>query len=250
MQAGEGVCVAENFAALYGVRPGSEIEMPTPSGARRLRVLRTIPEYSWPRGTIVMDLRTLRRLWRDDALSYVDVAGAPGTPPETLRSAIAAKLAGEYSLFLYDRAQIARVSDDVLRQTVAVADLQVVVAIGIGFLGIVNSLLISVLQRTREIGLVRAAGMTRSQVARTVILEGLFVALLGGTIGLAGGLLGGWLPLRLFALAITGYLYPLVIPWSTVTLALAAALGIGFVASLVPARRAASLPVLEAIGYE
>src|SRR5438105_3284828 len=82
-----------------------------------------------------------------------------------------------------------------------------------------------------------SAGMTRSQVARTVIVEGLFVALLGGLIGLAGGLVGGWLPLRLFTFAITGYLYPLVIPWSSGALALAAALGIGFVASLLPARR-------------
>lgn len=250
MEAGEGVCVAENFAALYRVRPGSEIELPTPSGPCRLRVLRAIEDYSWPRGAIVMDMRMLRRLWRDDALSYIDVAAAPGVAADRVRAAIASKLAGEYSLFLYDRAQIARISDDVLRQTVAVADLQVVVAMGIGFLGIVNSLLISVLQRTREIGLVRAAGMSRSQVARTVILEGLFVALLGGLIGLAGGLVGGWLPLRLFTLAITGFLYPLVIPWSSGALALAAALAIGFVASLVPARRAANLPVLEAIGYE
>ena len=250
MESGEGVYVAENFAALYGVRPGSEIDLPTPSGPRRLRVLRAIPEYSWPRGAIIMDMRTLRRLWQDDALSYVDVSAASGVAPESLRTAIAAKLAGEYSLFLYDRAQIARVSDDVLRQTVAVADLQVVVAMGIGFLGIVNSLLISVLQRTREIGLVRAVGMTRSQVARTVIIEGVFVALLGGTIGVVGGLVGGWLPLRLFTLAVTGYLYPPVVPWGTVALALASALGIGFIASLIPARRAAHLPVLDSIGYE
>ncbi|MGV3720964.1 MAG: FtsX-like permease family protein [Actinomycetota bacterium] len=250
MAAGEGVYVAENFAALYGVRPGAVIELPTPSGPRRLRVLRAIPEYSWPRGAIIMDLQTLRRLWQDDALSYVDVSAAPGVAPERLRSAIAAKLAGEYSLFLYDQAQIARISDDVLRQTVAVADLQVVVAMGIGFLGIVNSLLISVLQRTREIGLVRAVGMTRSQVARTVIIEGVFIALLGGLIGIAGGLIGGWLPLRLFTLAATGYLYPLVVPWKSAALALAAALIIGFVASLIPARRAANLPVLDAIGYE
>jgi len=250
MESGEGIYVAENFAALYGVRPGSQIELPTPSGPRRLKVLRAIPEYSWPRGALIMDMRTLRRLWHDDALSYVDVSAAPNVAPDTLRSALSSKLAGEYSLYLYDRVQIARVSDDVLRQTVAVADLQVVVAMGIGFLGIVNSLLISVLQRTREIGLVRAIGMTRAQVARTVIIEGVFVALLGGIIGIAGGLVGGWLPLRLFTLAVTGYLYPPVVPWGTVALALTSALGIGFVASLLPARRAASLPVLDAIGYE
>ncbi|MCW3053497.1 MAG: hypothetical protein JWN14_2667, partial [Chthonomonadales bacterium] len=192
----------------------------------------------------------LLSLWKDDRLTYVDARVQPGTDRESVRAQLAIALAGHYSLFLYDKEQIRRVSDDVLLQTVAVADIQVTIAIVIGFLGIVNSQLISVMQRTREIGLIRAVGMTRRQVARMVVIEGVFIALVGGIIGVVGGLIGGWLPLRLFTFAITGYQYPIVMPWRHLLFAFGVATLVGFLASIMPARRAARLHILDAIGYE
>ena len=92
--------------------------------------------------------------------------------------------------------------------------------------------------------------MTRGQVAGSVVLEGVLMAVVGSLVGLSEGLLGGWIPVRYFELGITGYLTPVVVPWNHVAIAIAIAVAIGFVASLVPARRAAQLDVLEAIGYE
>jgi putative ABC transport system permease protein len=250
MTMGRGIVVSENFAALFGVETGENIPLPTPSGVRYFQVLRTIPDYSWPHGVILMDLATLQTLWQDDRLTYVDARLQPGADREKIRAQLASALAGRYSLFIYDKDEIRRVSDDVLLQTVAVANIQVTIAIVIGFLGIVNSQLISVLQRTREIGLLRAVGMTRRQVARMVVIEGVFIALVGGIIGVAGGLIGGWLPLRLFTFAITGYQYPIVLPWRHMLLAFGVAVFVGFAASIVPARRAARLHILDAIGYE
>ncbi len=247
---GEGIIVSDNFAALYGVRPGEDVRLQTPTGEVPLRVVRSVEDYSWLRGTMIMDLDVLARLWKDDSLTYVDVyAGRPAAIPE-VRARISERLRGRYSLYLFDRNQIARISDDVLRQTVAVADVQVVTASVIGFLGIVNSLLIGVLQRYREIGLLRAIGMTAGGVGRMVVLEGVFVAVLAGGIGVAGGLLGGWIPLRQFSFAMTGLLFPVVTPWHTLGISLATAIVLGLVASLLPARRAAALNVLDAIGYE
>ncbi len=250
LTSGVGIAVSENFAALFGIESGDKIELPTPSGPRSFKVLRTIEDYSWPHGVVLMDLDVLRTLWKDDRLTYVDVRTQPGSDRESMRTRLASALSGRYSLFVYDKEQIQRVSDDVLVQTVAVANVQVIIAIVIGFLGIVNSQLISVLQRTREIGLMRAVGMTRRQVARMVVIEGVFIALVGGIIGVGGGLAGGWLPLRLFTFAITGYRYPLVVPWRHLLLSLAVAVFVGFLASIVPAQRAARLQILDAIGYE
>jgi putative ABC transport system permease protein len=250
MTSGAGFAVSENFAALFGVAPGDKIDLPTPSGLRSFKILHTFDDYSWPHGVILMDLDVLRKLWKDDRLTYVDVRVQPGVNQEELRTRLASTLAGRYSLFVYDKAQIQRVTDDVLLQTIAIADIQVVIAIVIGFLGIVNSQLISVLQRTREIGLIRAVGMTRGQVVRSVVIEGILIALVGGLIGIVGGLAGGWLPLRLFTFAITGYRYPIIMPWRHLLLSLAVAVLVGILASLVPARRAARLEILDAIGYE
>ncbi len=250
MTSGKGIVVSENFAALFGIETGSRIELPTPSGPRSFQVVGTVEDYSWPHGVVLMDLDVVQALWKDDRLTYVDARVQPGIDREKLRAQLANALAGRYSLFVYDKEQIRRVSDDVLLQTVAVANIQVTIAIVIGFLGIVNSQLISVLQRTREIGLLRAVGMTRKQVARMVVIEGVFIALVGGIIGVGGGLIGGWLPLRLFTFAITGYQYPIVVPWRHILLALVVAVLVGLLASLLPARRAAQLRILDAIGYE
>jgi putative ABC transport system permease protein len=120
----------------------------------------------------------------------------------------------------------------------------------IGFLGIINTLLISVMRRTREVGLLRAVGMTRGQVAEMVLIESLFIALVGGVLGVALGLAAAKWPVNLHVFMIMGYWMPLTVPWGTVGVALASSLVLGAVASILPARRAASLNILEAVTYE
>ena len=139
---------------------------------------------------------------------------------------------------------------EALDQMMALSNVQVLIALVIGCLGILNTLLISVLHRTREVGLLRAVGMSRAQVARTVVLEALLMACVGGLVGIALGLAGGWYPLRLFTLQMTGFFTPMVVPWGHVGAAAGLSLVIGAVAAFVPARRAARLDVLDAIGYE
>ena len=91
--------------------------------------------------------------------------------------------------------------------------------------------------------------MTRGQVARTVVLEGILMAVVGSLVGLAEGLLGGWVPVRYFELSMTA-IYADRRPLGARHFALVIAVAIGIVASLVPARRAANLDILDAIGYE
>jgi putative ABC transport system permease protein len=247
-EAGREVYVSGNFASTKELRRGLRIQ--TPAGPSQFAVAGVHEDYSWPRGVIFMDLDVLQRLWSDDALSYVDLSLKPGVSKEKMRSGISQMLAGKYQLSIFDKSEIRKASDEILGQVVAVANVLAAVAGIIGFLGILNSLFINVLQRVPEIGLLRSMGATRAQVARSVGLEGLFVAITGGLIGAAGGVLGGWLPLRNFAFAITGYLYPCVVPWAHVMGALASAILIGVAASAAPAWRAAGIDPLEAIGYE
>ena len=174
----------------------------------------------------------------------------PGTDREALRQRLRDKVVRDRGAAIYTVDEIKDVATTTLHQTMVFANVQVLIAIVIGFLGIVNTLLISVLQRTREIGLLRAIGMTRRQISRTVTAEALYLALLGGVIGIITGLLGGLVPVRLYMLAVTGYLMPISIPWLTLLWALLAALAIGWLASFIPARRAARIDVLDAIGYE
>ena len=150
-------------------------------GRRRFSVIRVVEDYSWPQGLVAMDRGRYVQLWKDEALTYVDVRAAPGTDPEDLRRRLRDQVVRDRSAFIYTVDEIKDVATNTLRQTMVFANVQVLIAIAIGFLGIVNTLMIGVLQRTREIGLLRAIGMTRRQVARTVVVEAVTIGAFGGS---------------------------------------------------------------------
>ncbi|MFE5541353.1 ABC transporter permease [Streptomyces sp. NPDC056519] len=115
----------------------------------------------------------------------------------------------------------------------------------ISLLGIVNTLAMSVADRTREIGVLRAVGMDRAGIRRMIRLESVTVAAFGTLLGLAGGLFGAWGVGSLTNGAMKEYsLSP---PWGTLLLVCLVSLTIGVLAAAVPARRAAALSPLEAV---
>jgi putative ABC transport system permease protein len=120
-------------------------------------------------------------------------------------------------------------------------------AVVIAVLGIINTLALSVIERTREVGLLRAVGLSRRQLRRMVRLESVIVAVLGAVLGVAMGLVFGVALQR--AIADEG-VDVLSIPWLQLGLFVALAAVAGVLAAVLPARRAASLDVLEAIGAE
>lgn len=119
------------------------------------------------------------------------------------------------------------------------------IGVVISALGIVNTLAMSVAERTREIGALRALGMDRAGVRRMIRLEALTVAGFGTFLGLAGGLFGAWAVGSLANGAIDQY--ALALPWGTLLLVCLLSLAIGVLAAAVPARRAAALSPLEAV---
>ena len=136
-----------------------------------------------------------------------------------------------------------RAIDRFLAVTVALLLLAEIIAV----LGIVNTLALSVYERTRELGLLRAVGMSRVQVRQMIRLESVIVALLGGVVGAGIGLFWGWaFTYALKSQGVTEFRIPAL---QLVVFLLLAALA-GIVAAWFPARRAAGLDVLEAIATE
>jgi putative ABC transport system permease protein len=120
-------------------------------------------------------------------------------------------------------------------------------AIIIAVLGIVNTLALSVIERTREVGLLRAVGLGRRQLRRMVRLEAIAIAVLGALLGIAAGLLFGIVLQQ--AVADQG-ITDLAIPWQRLVLFVVVAGLVGVLAAVLPARRAAKLNVLRAISTE
>jgi putative ABC transport system permease protein len=131
-----------------------------------------------------------------------------------------------------------------------VAYLQQVIVAVVAALGVVTSLLISVLQRRRELGLLRAVGATQRQVLQSVLAEAMLMGLIGTLLGFALGLPMEWFLLRVVMREETGFLFDVLIPWRE-------AVGIGAIsvltataAGLVPALHAVRLRIPDAIAYE
>jgi putative ABC transport system permease protein len=114
----------------------------------------------------------------------------------------------------------------------------------ISLLGIVNTLILTVFERTRELGMLRAIGMTRRQVRSMIRHEAIVTALLGAALGIPVGIV-------LALMVGEAIKYPaFTIPWGTIVVFVIAAILVGLLAAIFPARRAGRLNVLEALQYE
>ena len=116
----------------------------------------------------------------------------------------------------------------------------------VSLFGIVNTLVLTVFERTREIGMLRAVGMTRRQTRSMIRHESIVTALIGGVLGMAVGVFLALLVTH--ALSSEGIVFA--VPWSSLVIFVIATILVGIVASIFPARRAARLNVLEALQYE
>ena len=117
-------------------------------------------------------------------------------------------------------------------------------AIIVSLFGIVNTLVLSISERTRELGLLRAVGMSRRQIRRVIRYEAVITALIGGVIGLGVGIVLSLLVTQ----AIDGFNLSIPVGQLIIVLILAGIAGV--LAAVLPARRAAKLDVLEALAYE
>ena len=175
------------------------------------------------------------------------VTVADGTPVSEVKAQVAALLADSPEVSVGDREEfVAQQTSDV--DTVLVM-IQVLLALAIliAVLGIVNTLALSVLERTRELGLLRAVGLRRGQTMRMVTVEAVVISVFGALLGLAVGAGLGTAVVR--ALRDDG-ITELTLPWTQMGAYLALAAVVGVLAAILPAIRAARTNVLNAIAYE
>ena len=196
-------------------------------------------------GTHLLSVDTLRANVTDP-FDIAVLVKSDGDPLRT-RLALEDALRDDPTVEVQDRDELIGDRSDQVDQLVGLVYALLFLAVLIALLGIVNTLALSVLERTREIGLLRAVGMSRAQVRTAVRWEAVLIALLGTVLGLATGTVLGIVTVR--ALADEG-LDRLAVPVITLAaLAVGGAL-FGIVGAVLPARRASRLDVLQAIAVD
>ena len=180
-----------------------------------------------------------------DAQIYVKLAG--GVTPEQGRTAIEPLLADYPTAQLQDQGEFLRSQSAQIDQMVNLIYALLGLAVIIALIGIANTLALSIHERTREIGLLRAVGMSRSQVRTTVRWEAVIISLFGTTLGIVVGLFFGYVVF--LGLRDEGFTEFDFAPAQLLVVVVLGALA-GIVAARGPARRAAKLEVLDAIAFE
>lgn len=187
------------------------------------------------------------QLGAPDLDTAIYITTAPGADPATVRAGLDTALAPYPIVTVQDQSEFKAQIRDQINQLLAFIIALLVLAVIIALLGIVNTLALSVFERTREIGLLRAVGTTRPQVRRMILVESILIAVLGSVLGVVLGVLYGIGLQRV--LANEGISELGLNVGQLVMFVLVSAIG-GVVAALWPAWRAAKLNVLRAIASE
>ena len=243
---GDAALVEEQFALKYKLKPGSSFTALTSTGQKT--TFKVIGEYRDPNlmaGFAVAQTTFesfVPTTQRDPGFIIARTSGDPTEVKAQLKTALEAFPTAEVRTKSEYNDYVKKNVNQILMLLYALLAVSVVISL----FGIVNTLVLSVYERTREIGMLRAIGTTRRQMRRIVRYESVITAIIGGVLGTILGVIFAYVVIsRLGAQGIT-----FSVPWLELVAFLIIAAVVGVLAAVLPARRAANLNILEAIHYE
>jgi putative ABC transport system permease protein len=245
-----GVLLSENFSRRYGIGVGDRIRLATPQGPQTFLVAGVVIDYSSDRGTITVDRSTYEAFWNDPQVDAFGVFVAPGTNLERVSERIQRHFAGRYPLYVLTRGKFRERVLDLVEQPFAVTYALEIIAILVALLGVTNALYASILERTRELGVLRAVGATRQRVRRIILIEGGIMGLLGGCCGLVAGILLSVILIFVINRQVFGWTLQMTVPVPFTVLTFVLLIMATIAASYQPARQAARVHLTEAVQYE
>ena len=244
--AGRGVVLSQNLGKTLHVRVGDELQLQTPHGPRGTTVLALVPYFSTVIGTVGMNLDRMREWFDRPAATALQVNAAAGVDPNRLLADIR-KVVPEPNHVYSGRTALAGLEAP-LHQSMFIANAVWIIVVFVAAVALFNTLTLSVLERRREIGVLRAMGTSRRFTLRMILAEAAAIGIVGGICGLLFGLTDQWL----YSL-VSGDMMNFTVTFRPSPMALVftvGALAISLLGSLPPARRAARLNIIEAVGVD
>ncbi len=244
-----GTVLTKSFASANHLKVGSRLSVLTPSNQN---VPLTVVGIAKDNARLLANLTINRALaqasfgQREDGVDFVSYS--PGADGQEVQSSVDRLLSSQFpQARSRTPAQFKKDQEGKINQLLLLIYVLLALSVIVSLFGIVNTLILSIYERTRELGMMRAIGTSRRQVRQMIRYESIITGLIGGVFGLVIGTVGAIL---VSTLALSGSGFVLSIPVGTLILLLVISAVAGLIASQLPARRAARLDVLQALASE
>jgi putative ABC transport system permease protein len=243
-----GFFTSSKFAKDHHLHVGSPVQVQFPSGKKvTVKLMGTYdePKGGSPFGNAVFSTRLFDK-YISQPQDQMVLINSPDGVNATNTSTLEDDLGAFADAKLQTREQFIKDSEKPINSLLNLLYVLLALSVIVSLFGIVNMLVLTVFERTRELGMLRAVGMTRTQARMMIRYESIVTSLMGAALGIAIGIFLGALVIH--ALSSEGLVFK--IPILTLVYFVIAAIVVGVLAAILPARRAARLNVLEALQYE
>jgi putative ABC transport system permease protein len=240
----DGALVSKKYASDAHLKAGSSVSVTTPSGEERTLVVKGVydpPEQKPMLGDVSMSQSSFDKAFNSPKNSFTFLAANADAG-----TAVEAAVEDSGSAAFHTGAEYPQDATKDMATVMAMLYVLLGFSVIVSLFGMVNTMVLSVFERTREIGMLRTIGMTRRQARRMIRHESVITALIGTTLGLGLGLFLSGLAVK--AVSMDGLTWSIPVPALTAFTLVAVVAGIG--AAVLPARRASRLNVLDALHYE
>ncbi len=244
----DGIFIYKDVAKEKSLSVGDKVEIQFASGGPRTVTIAGVYGDATYAGNYLVDMATFAEAYPTNAGDFfVFVQPADGVSGSELRAAVEKATKGLPSVELETRSEFQASQEDQIDQLLTIVNALLALALVIALLGIANTLALSVIERTREIGLLRAVGMSRRQTRRMVRIESVLVSVFGAALGVGVGLLFG---IAAASAMPESVVTTLSVPVGSIVMIVIIAAVFGVIAAWLPARRAARMDVLRALTHD
>ena len=242
--------ISESFALKHEVGVGDSLFMETPNGSAKLQVVAVYYDYSRERGYIIIDRSIFIKYYGDTDVNSFVIYLSNKNEIENVRQELLKTLGADYNLVIRSNPELKKNVLEIFDKTFAITYSLEIIAGGVALLGLFNTLIALILERKREIGIIRFIGGFQDQVKRMVLIESGILGLIGSIMGVAAGGIVSYILIFVINKQSFGWTIQIHFPYIFVLFSLILFWVVSLIAGLYPARLAVRLNPKEAIRVE
>jgi putative ABC transport system permease protein len=246
----DGVLISENLEIRYGLKAGERITLNTPTGVRSFLIHGIYYDYSNDLGVVLMDREFYKKVWGEDYISTLGIFLQADADRDQVAGRIREEIGTSDYIVVMSGQELRDKAMVTFRQTFRIFFALEIIAMIVALLGITNSLMISIMNRRREIAVLRSIGALKGQIRKMIVLEAGFMGFIGNILGILAGIVISLIMVFVITRQSFGWSIRYRFQFPILLMSILPVLITSILAGYFPAHRAAGLPLSEALRYE